>query len=418
MPNNDMQFYLRRQEEALSDIQNKMAGQKKILTPRDDPLAASHAVRYESYLARLERFEKNTLYAQDHYNEVDAYLRQSNDIMQRVRELSVQGATGTYTKDDLNYMAVEINELLKEMVSIANATGSDGRQLFAGDKAFTEPFRIVEGPAPGDGSAVDGPVVARVEYRGAGSARRTEITDGTYSALDIGGGEAFWAEKMQIFSGIDATDYRAETAGAFYLDGEEIDVAAGDTVYAIAAKINDSAAPVKAYIDPESRGLVLEGTNAHLIRAEDRAAIGETPASRVLQDLGIITFNSDPGAPNWHPGARVSGGSAFDMVIRLRDALFRGDQGFVGSQGIGGMDLALANVQSRLALNGSRQERAGSAWERLNTEIPNVTAALGRESSLDFADAAVEFGMMQFAHKAALQTAAKVLPTTLLDFLR
>jgi flagellar hook-associated protein 3 FlgL len=415
MPNNDMQFYLRRQEEGLSDIQNKMAGQKKILIPRDDPLAASHAVRYDSYLTRLERFEKNTLYAKDHYNEVDAYLRQTNDIMQRIRELSVQGATGTYTREDLGFMGVEMNELLKELVSIANSAGSDGRYLFAGDKAFTEPFLAVEGSIQGmqgGGSPDQTPAITAIEYRGAGSARRAEITGGAYAELDIGGGEAFWAEKMQVFSAIDATDYRAEGTGAFFIDGEEIGVNPGDTVYAIAAKINDSAAPVKAYIDPESRGLVLEGTNAHLIRAEDEQD------SRVLQDLGIIAFNNDPAAPNWHPGARVSGGSLFDMVIRVRDALFRGDQEFVGSQGIGGVDLAMANVQNRLALNGSRQERAANAWERLNTEIPNVTEALGRENSLDFADAAVELGMMQFAHKAALQTAAKILPTTLLDFLR
>jgi flagellar hook-associated protein 3 FlgL len=413
MPNNDMQFFLRRQEEGLSDIQNKIAGQKKMLVPRDDPLAASHAVRYESYLARLERFEKNTLYAKGHYDEVDAYLRQANDILQRIRELSVQGANGTYTKEDLGFMAVEINELLKELVSIANATGSDGKQLFAGDKAFTEPFRVVEGAVQGGGGSSEQiPMVTAVEYRGAGSARRAEITDRAYSELDIGGGEAFWAERMQIFSGIDADDYRAESGGGFFIDGQEIAVSPGDTVYAIAAKINDSAAPVKAYIDPENRGLVLEGTNAHLIRAEDRQG------SRVLQDLGIITFNGDPAAPNWHPDARVAGGSLFDMVIRLRDALFRDDQDFVGSQGIGGMDMAMANLQSRLALNGSRQERVESAWERLNTEIPNVTGALGRENSLDFADAAVELGMMQFAHRAALQTASKILPTTLLDFLR
>ncbi|MDR3337968.1 MAG: flagellar hook-associated protein 3, partial [Treponema sp.] len=400
--------------------QNRIAGNKRILTPRDDPLAASHAVRYESYLARLERFEKNTLYAKDHYNEVDAYLRQTNDIMQRIRELSVQGANGTYSKDDLKFMAVEINELLKEIVSIANAQGADGKQLFAGDKAFTEPFRIVEGAVDGGGggSPEQSPMVVRVEYRGAGSARRTEITDRTYSELDIGGGEAFWAEKMQIFSSIDGTGYRAETAGAFYVDGQEITVSPGDSIYAIVAKINDSAAPVKAYVDPESRGLVVEGTNPHLIRLEDRQGAGGSPASGVLRDLGLIVPNSDPGAPNWHPGARVSGGSVFDMVIRLRDALFRGDQEFVGSQGIEGMDLAMANVQSRLALNGSRQERVESTWERLNTEIPNVTSALNRENGLDFAEAATDLGMMQFAHRAALQTASKILPPTLLDFLR
>jgi flagellar hook-associated protein 3 FlgL len=408
MPNSDAQYYLRRQEEGLSSIQSKIATQKRIRELRDDPLAASHAVRYESYLARLERFEKNTLYAKDHYNEVDSYLRQSNDVLQRIRELSVQGATGTYSSEDLKYMAVEINELLKELVSLSNAIGSDGKQLFAGDKAFTEPFRIVEGNVPGGGEAM----VVRVEYRGAGSDRQAEITDQTYTNLDLGGGEAFWAEKMQIYSTSDATDYRVPEDGAIYVDGYEIPVTVGDTVQAIAAKINDSSAPVKAYIDPETKGLALEGTNAHLIRLEDRQG------SRVLQDLGIIAANSDPGTPNWHPGARVSGGSAFDMVIRLRDALFRGDGEFVGSQGIGGMDLALTNIQTHLTINGSRQERAEQTWERLNQEIPNVTAALSREAGLDVATAATELSMLQFAHKAALQTAAKILPPTLLDFLR
>jgi flagellar hook-associated protein 3 FlgL len=408
MPNTDVQYYLRRQEQGLSEIQSKIAGQTRINALRDDPLAASHAVRYDSYLTRLERFEKNALYARDHYNFTDGYLQQANEILQRIREISVQGATMTFSPEDKKYMAMEVNELLKELVSISNATGPDGNRLFAGDKALTEPFRIVEGTVQGGGENM----VVRVEYRGAGAARQAEINEGTYSTLDIGGGEAFWAEKMQIFSTADATEYRAAAAGAFYVDGEEITVNPGDTLHAIVAKINESPAPVKAYVDPETRGLALEGTNAHLIRLEDRQD------SSVLRDLGIIRNIVDPGAPNWHPAARVSGGSAFDMVLRLRDALLRDDGDFVGSQGIEGMDLALGNIQSRLAEIGSRQERVDLTWRRLNEAIPNVTAALGRESSLDFTTAATDLGMMDFAHKAALQTAAKILPQTLLDFLR
>jgi flagellar hook-associated protein 3 FlgL len=408
MPNNDMQFYLRRQEEGLSKIQSKIAGQTRIHELRDDPLAASHAVRYESYLSRLERFEKNTLYARDHLNQTDTYLRQANDVMQRIREIAVQGANGTYAQEDMRYMAVEVNELLKELVSVSNALGPDGRQIFAGDKAFTEPFRMVEGTVQGGGETM----VVGVEYRGAGASRKTEVTDGIYVTLDIGGGEAFWAEKMQIFSGVDASEYRVTAPGAFYVDGEEITVNPGDTLQAIVAKINESAAPVKAYVDPETKGLALEGTNAHLIRMEDRQD------SQVLQDLGIILANADPGAPNWNPTARVSGGSVFDMVLRLRDSLFRGNVDFIGSQGVGGIDLALNNMQSRLAEIGSRGERAEMTWRRLNEEIPQVTAALSREASLDFATAATDLGMLEFAHKAALQTAAKVLSPTLLDFLR
>ena len=145
MPNTDMQYYLRRQEENLAKGQSKIAGQTKIFELRDDPLAASHAVRYESYLARLSRFEENNLYAKEHFNHVDGYLKQANDVLQRIRELSVQGSTGTYVKEDLRNMAVEVNELLKELVSVSKALGPDGTYLFAGDKGFTEPFRVVRG---------------------------------------------------------------------------------------------------------------------------------------------------------------------------------------------------------------------------------------------------------------------------------
>jgi flagellar hook-associated protein 3 FlgL len=108
----------------------------------------------------------------------------------------------------------------------------------------------------------------------------------------------------------------------------------------------------------------------------------------------------------------------FDMVIRLRDALYRGDQDYIGGLGIGGVDLSLGNLETRLADIGSRQERAMAAWTKLNQEIPNVTAMLARESGVNMIDAATDLGMMDFAHKAALQTAAKIIPPTLLDFLR
>jgi flagellar hook-associated protein 3 FlgL len=217
---------------------------------------------------------------------------------------------------------------------------------------------------------------------------------------------------MQIFSQVDASAWRASDNGAFYVDGHEIQVKAGDTLPAIVSKIKESGAPVKAAIDPETRGLMLTGTNPHLIRMEDKQG------SNTLEQLGIIQFNNDPSAPNWSPSARVSGGSAFDMVIRLRNALYRGDKMFIGGLGISGIDMALQNMEARLTDIGSRQERAMSTWNRLNQEIPNVTAMLARESSVNMIDAATDLGMMDFAHKAALQTAAKVLPTTLLDFLR
>jgi flagellar hook-associated protein 3 FlgL len=406
----DMQFYLQRKDEAISNAQNKIGSGSRLNQLSDDPISASHAVRYESFLARLNRFETNTQFAKEHFNNTHDYLNEVNSILQRIRELAVTGAHGTYSEDQHKIMAVEVNELLKELVDISNKTGPGTKQAFAGDKVFTEPFRVVEGRVDGGEESI----IVRVEYRGAGATRRAEINDRTFVELDIGGDEAFWAERMKIFSSTDATDYRVQQAGAFFVDGVEIQVTPGDTLPAIVAKINDSAAPVKAYIDPDSRGLVLEGTTPHLIRAEDSVAGGAT----VLRDLGIINGNMQNNAPNWSNTARVHGGSLFDMVIRLRDGMLRGDSEFIGSQGIAGIDLALSNNAVRMADVGSRQERAQMAWERINREIPDITNMLNRESGLDLADAAMELRELQLAHQATLQTAAKIIPPSLLDFLR
>jgi flagellar hook-associated protein 3 FlgL len=306
-------------------------------------------------------------------------------------------------------MSFEVNELLKEIVAISNVLGPDTKQAFAGDKVFTEPFRIVEGTVEGGGETM----ILRVEYRGSGATRRTEIGDNMFVELDMGGDEVFWAEKMHIFSTVDATNYRVQQPGSFFLDGVEIFADVGDTLPSIVAKINDSAAPVKASIDPETRGLVLEGTNAHLIRAEDREG-----GAAILRDLGIINGNMVNNAPNWSTSARVSGGSVFDMVIRLRDGMLRGDSEYIGSLGVAGIDSALNNVLEKSAKNGSRQERTEMAWQRINSQIPDITRMLSREAGLEMETAAMELKMAQFAHQATLQTAAKILPPTLLDFLR
>jgi len=409
MPMSDVQYSMRRHENSMYNIQNQIAGNTKLTRISDDPIAASHAVRYDSYLARLNRFERNIGIAQDHFSNTHDYLNSANNIMQRIRELSVQGATGTYSNDDLKIMAVEVNELLKELVSISNFLGPDTKQVFSGDNVYTQPFRVIEGTVDGGQQTM----ITRVEYRGAGASRSVEIGDNMFLELDLSGDQAFWAEKMQIFSTVDATDYRATQNGAFFIDGEEITVNIGDTLPSIAAKINDSGAPVKAYIDVISRGLVLEGTSAHLIRAEDKAG-----GASVLKDLGIIDGNMVNNAPNWAVSARVAGGSLFDMVIRLRDAMMRGDHDFIGSQGIGGIDLALNNITYRLADISSRKERADFAWLRVNQQIPNIASMYERETGLDLATAATDLKKAELAHQAILSTAAKLPSQSLLNFLR
>jgi flagellar hook-associated protein 3 FlgL len=149
----------------------------------------------------------------------------------------------------------------------------------------------------------------------------------------------------------------------------------------------------------------------------DRAAANGASAT-ILQDLGLITDRAAPGAPNFASNARVQGGSMFDKIIALRNDLYKGDVKSIGGQDLGGIDNALSNMGARLADLGSRSERVQATWKTLNTQIPNTQESLDREAGLDMADAAVQLNMFDMAHKAAMQATGRLLPQTLLDFLR
>ena len=123
---NDTQSSLRLQESKVNNLNNKIGTQRKIQNLRDDPLAAGHSVRYKSYLARLERFEGNARTINDRFTITEGFVNHSLQVMQRVRELAVTGANGTFTPSDLKNIAGEVDELLKELVQNGNATGPDG----------------------------------------------------------------------------------------------------------------------------------------------------------------------------------------------------------------------------------------------------------------------------------------------------
>jgi flagellar hook-associated protein 3 FlgL len=404
--NNDMQYWLRRTEDSMASMQNKLSRQERLETPRDDPMAAARAVRYESFVGRLHRYEGNTLYAKDRAAIAEGYMRQSMDIMQRIRELAVTGATGTFTKEDTGAMAVEVDQLLSELVSLANARGPDGDFLFAGDKAKTEPFRAIQGYAEGSGAAT----TKAVDYQGGIGTPAAEISEATYLPLNLPGDSVFWAERQRVASRVDASDFRVMEQTGIVIDGQAIALRPGDTVHAIIARINDSGAAVKASLDPARNSLVLEATDAHRVRLED-AAGGST-----LADLGILSGSGVPS--DYAADTRVSGGSLFDTVISLRDALNKGDHNDIGGRVLASLDAGMGNLGRRLAEAGAMVERLDATAMRLNREIPDVTKLLAAEKDLDMTQAITDFKMMEYAHTAALQMAGRVLPKTLLDFLR
>lgn len=405
--NSDTQYHLRRQEVNSNRLSNQIGNQSRISSLRDDPIAAGHLVRYQSYQGRVERFEKNAQTLADQFNVREGYINQNLQIMQRVRELAVGGASGTYTPDDLKNMATEVNELLKELVQNANAVGPDGNTLFSGTRTKGVAFDVVMGNVPGANEAL----IENVRYNGNVGINKVEVDENAYLEVDSSGNKTFWAEPQRLMGQRDLSSWQALEDGVIGIDGVDVKVSSGDNVYALAAKINDSGVAVKAEIDPVTGGLNLTTTDSHQIWLEDKSGSS-------LSDIGMIKDKSQLPPYNIGNGVRVSGGSLFDSVIALRDAMLRGDNESIGGRVLGTIDQGISNLTTRLAKSGSDYERAVNNIERSKTNNLNLTALVSREGDIDITKAITDMKMMEYVNQATLSNAGKMYSSTLLDYMR
>ena len=400
-------MHLRLQESKLNKASNQMGSQRRIHELRDDPIAAGHLVRYQSFLSRVENFEKNALTMSDQFVLREGYMNNSLDVMQRVREIAVTGANGIYTKDDMRDMAMEVDELLKELVQNANAVSSDGNSIFAGTNTKSSAFDVEMGTV--QGSAV--PLISNVKYNGTIDMNNVEVDERKYLSVDNAGNRTFWAEQQQLFGGRDVSAWQASADSTISVDGVAINIKVGDNVYALASKINDSGAAVRAKIDPVTRGLNLETTDARQLWLSD-------VNGSVLSDIGIIKDASQKPPYNIGNSVRVSGGSMFDTVIALRDALLKGDTEEVGGRVIGALDSGIASLVTRIAKSGSQYERAQLNAQRNSATAMNVTQQISREGDLDITKAITDMKMLDYTYQATLSNAGKMFNSTLLNYMR
>lgn len=407
MNNNNTQGNLRLQESKLNKANNQIGSQRKIQQLRDDPIAAGHLVKYQSYLNRVNTFEKNALTLSDEFSYREGYMNDSLNIMQRVRELAVTGANGIYNKEDMKNMSVEVDELLQALVQNANAISSDGNAIFAGTNTKTTAFDIEMGNVEGSGK----PLIQNVKYNGNIDSNLVEIDENKYLINDNAGNRTFWAENQQMFGSRDGSEWQASGDDVISVDGVEIKINQGDNIYALVAKINDSDAAVKASIDPITKSLNLATTDARQLWIQD-------VKGNAFNELGMVKNSSQTPPYNLENGVRVSGGSLFDTVIAFRNALLKGDQESIGGRVLGSLDQGINNLVTRLAKSGAEYERAQLNAERSSKLALDVTQQVSREGDLDFTKAVTDMKMLDYTNQATLSQAGKMYSSTLLNYMR
>ncbi|WP_248931063.1 flagellar hook-associated protein FlgL [Paenibacillus hamazuiensis] len=123
----------------INNHQNQLSTGRTINKPSDNPVGMTFSLRYRSELSVNDQYESNVAGAVSWLEYTDTMLSQSGDVLQRVRELAVQGANGTNPQTALDSIKSEVDQLKAQLVNIANSE-FNGKYVFNGQLTDKAPY--------------------------------------------------------------------------------------------------------------------------------------------------------------------------------------------------------------------------------------------------------------------------------------
>ncbi len=140
MLNQNLIFNLERSNRTMEKYQEQVSTGKKVSRPSDDPSTAVRSMYYRSTMNEIDQFKRNADEGLSWMTTTDEALGEATSVLQRVRELTVQGLNGTNDQSARIAIAEEIDQLKAHLGEIANSS-IGGKYIFAGTDVKTAPYR-------------------------------------------------------------------------------------------------------------------------------------------------------------------------------------------------------------------------------------------------------------------------------------
>lgn len=382
------------QQSATSKTQLQIATGRRILTPADDPVGAARVLALGQSVSVTEQYQANINAAESKLKLEESALGSVTNMLQRVRELALQGNNDTNTSQDREAIAVEVRELLDELLRVANSQDESGEYLFAGFKTQTQPFS--ESGATYTYSGDQGRRMLAV-----GPNRQIATGDsGTDVFMNIPNGNGtFVVSANAANTGTGMID-QGSVVTSFTPETYTISISEptpGDLRYSISGSVSGAIATDVVYADGEAIGfggiqVTLTGTPA----AGDTFTVRPSSAQSLFDTVQAIAAQLEN-----------SGDSA------AANALFHTDLG----RAVNELDQGLEKILEIRASAGARLNALDDQHE-INADYKlQLEETLSEVGDLDYAEAISRFELQMIALQAAQQSFAKMQGLSLFNFL-
>jgi flagellin len=110
----------------------KLSSGLRINRAGDDASGLAVSEKMRSQIRGLNQASTNAQNGISFIQTAEGYLQESEDILQRLRELAIQSSNGIYSDEDRMYIQVEVSQLVDEVDRIASHAQFNGMNLLTG----------------------------------------------------------------------------------------------------------------------------------------------------------------------------------------------------------------------------------------------------------------------------------------------
>jgi flagellar hook-associated protein 3 FlgL len=132
--------HLSEQQSDIALLQAKLATGDKMVTPGSEPRIAARSLELTSIIKKQDGFLDNLSRLEGRLMQEESVVTTMRSLVTRMQELNIRAASDTYSGQDRQAMALEMQGYRDEMLALSNSADPDGNYLFAGIRNSTRPF--------------------------------------------------------------------------------------------------------------------------------------------------------------------------------------------------------------------------------------------------------------------------------------
>ncbi|WP_045400497.1 flagellin [Vibrio campbellii] len=350
------QRHLTSATDMLNQSMERLSSGKRINSAKDDAAGLQISNRLQSQMRGLDVAVRNANDGISIMQTAEGAMNEVTNIMQRMRDLSLQSANGSNSKAERTALQEEVTALNDELNRIAETTSFGGRKLLNGSFGKSA-FQI--GAASGE--------AVQVELK---SMRSDGIDMGGFSYIANGRANSDWQVKGGSNElGMSFTNRFGET------ETIQINAKAGDDIEELATYINGQTDKVTASVNEEGQ--------LQLFMAGEETS-------------GTLSFSGDLAS---ELGLQLKG---YDAVDNIDITSVGGAQ-----QAVAVLDTAMKYVDSHRAELGAYQNRFNHAINNLDNIHENLAASNSRIQDTDYAKETTQMVKQQILQQVSTSILAQ-----------